>query len=66
MTRYIITELQHVIACRAVEADNAEAALALFMDGQGAECGRDGDVIDSTLETITPDSEFSDLDKAFL
>jgi len=52
MATFRIRELQHVIVEREIEADTEDEALDAFNDGEGKECGRDGDVTSSTLLEI--------------
>lgn len=56
MPTFIVTEMQHVIACRKVDAADGEAALEAFHEGEGEEYGCDGDVISSELRSITQES----------
>ena len=56
MARFIITETQSVLAVHAVEAETEEAAYDLFCEGQGKPCGRDGDVLSSSLISIEPEA----------
>lgn len=55
MPTFIVQEIQRVRAIRAVEAETSEAAYAAFCDGEGEPCGKDGDVINSELVSITED-----------
>lgn len=55
MSTFIVHEVQRVRAIRAVEAETSEAAYQAFCDGEGEPCGKDGDVINSDLVSVTED-----------
>lgn len=53
MPKFIVRELQRVLAVREVEADSEEEAYALFCEGEGVPVGKDGDVRSSDLLDVT-------------
>lgn len=57
MARFIVTEMQNVLAVRVIEAPDREAAYDLFCEGQGEPCGKDGDVLVSALMSIEPEAQ---------
>ena len=52
MARFIITEMQHVLAVRVVEADTQEEAMEAFYEGAGVPGPRDGDITSSTVMSV--------------
>lgn len=53
MAIFRIRELQRVIACREVEADDEEQAMEKFYEGEGRECADDGNVTGSDLLEVS-------------
>jgi len=50
--RWVITEVQSVLAIREIEAADEDAALEAFWRGEGREVGRDGEVTSSQLVSV--------------
>lgn len=52
MPRFIVTEIQRVLAVREVEGIDQEDAYLAFCNGEGKTTGKDGDITGSDLLSI--------------
>ena len=57
MSRYVVAELQRVMAIRVVDADSEEEAYEIFCEGEGTPTGADGNVTGFDLLSITLEAE---------